>query len=86
MAGSQKPAGKVLTNPPGASLAWQLFFERLEGFLTGRTPLQTYTVAKLPSPSPAGCVIYVSNEAGGPVLAFSDGSNWRRVTDRVVVS
>ena len=46
------------------------------------------TVAALP-PAPvsgAGASIYVSNESGGPVLAFSDGINWRRVTDRAVVS
>lgn len=47
----------------------------------------TYTVATLPAAAtyPRG-VIYVSNEAGGAVLAFSDGTNFRRVTDRAVVS
>lgn len=46
------------------------------------------TVAALPSASAtgAGAVLFVSNESGGAVLAFSDGSNWRRVTDRAVVS
>ncbi len=48
----------------------------------------SYTVATLPSASTvgAGAMVYVSNESGGPVLAFSDGTNWRRVTDRAVVS
>jgi hypothetical protein len=31
-------------------------------------------------------MIYVSDEAGGAIPAFSDGTNWRRVTDRAVVS
>jgi hypothetical protein len=31
-------------------------------------------------------MIYVSDETGGSVMAFSDGSNWRRITDRAVVS
>ncbi len=31
-------------------------------------------------------VIYVSDETGGATMAFSDGTNWRRVQDRVVVS
>lgn len=31
-------------------------------------------------------LIYVSDEAGGAVPAFSDGTNWRRVTDRAIVS
>lgn len=47
----------------------------------------TYTVAGVPAAAtyPRG-VIYVSNEAGGAVLAFSDGTSWRRVTDRAVIS
>ncbi|KAF0135604.1 MAG: hypothetical protein FD152_1267, partial [Xanthobacteraceae bacterium] len=46
------------------------------------------TVATVPSASAmtAGTHIYVTNETGGAVPAFSDGSNWRRVTDRAVIS
>jgi hypothetical protein len=46
----------------------------------------SYTVAGVPSASPAAQVAYISNETGGAVLAFSDGTNWRRVTDRAIVS
>ena len=46
-----------------------------------------YTVAGVPLASAyTGHMIYVSNESGGSVMAFSDGSNWRRVTDRAVIS
>jgi hypothetical protein len=45
-----------------------------------------YTVAGVPSASPEGQLIYVSDETGGEVLAFSDGTNWRRVTDRTIIS
>jgi hypothetical protein len=47
-----------------------------------------YTVGTAPSASAngAGAQIYVSNESGGAVLAFSDGTNWRRVTDRAIIS
>jgi hypothetical protein len=47
-----------------------------------------YAKAALPSASTsgAGAIAYVSDEAGGAVLAFSDGTSWRRVTDRAVVS
>lgn len=48
--------------------------------------LPSFTVAGVPSASPAGQVIYVSNESGGAVLAFSDGTNWRRCTDRAIIS
>ena len=48
--------------------------------------LTSYTVATLPSAATAARMIYVSDETGGAVLAFSDGVNWRRVTDRAVVA
>lgn len=46
----------------------------------------TFTVARLPNPGIPGQMIYVSNESGGATMAFSDGSNWRRITDRAIVS
>lgn len=46
----------------------------------------SYTVAGAPSAATAAGIIYVSNESGGAVLAFSDGTNWRRVTDRAIIS
>ena len=53
----------------------------------GPVRVKGYAVAGVPSAAAAaGQIIYVSDEAGGAVLAFSDGSNWRRVTDRAVIS
>lgn len=50
-------------------------------------PLAVYLVADLPSPAAySGGILSVSDEAGGYTLAFSDGTNWRRVQDRAVVS
>lgn len=56
--------------------------------VAGPARVGSYTVATLPSASSVGggAIVYVSNESGGAVLAFSDGANWRRVTDRAVVS
>lgn len=48
--------------------------------------LGSFTVANLPDPTVPGRVVYVSDESGGAVLAFADGSDWRRATDRAVVS
>lgn len=55
-------------------------------------PLKEYTVATLPTASIyrqsgqfAGLVA-VSDETGGYTLAFTDGTNWRRVQDRAIVS
>ena len=47
--------------------------------------LLSYTISTLPTAT-AARMIYVSDESGGAVPAFSDGTNWRRVTDRAVVS
>lgn len=53
----------------------------------GTVKVKSFTVAGLPAAAAgAGQLAFVSNEAGGAVIAFSDGSNWRRVTDRAVVS
>lgn len=53
----------------------------------GPVRVASYTVAGVPPASAgAGQVIFVSNEAGGATLAFSDGTSWRRVADRVVIS
>jgi hypothetical protein len=55
--------------------------------VTGPFLLPSYTVATVPDAADTiGGTIYVSNEAGGATLAFSDGTNWRRVQDRAVIS
>ena len=33
-----------------------------------------------------GAVAYCNDEAGGPTLVFCDGTNWRRVQDRAIIS
>jgi len=54
--------------------------------LEGPVITKNYTVTTLPSVSLAGGMIFVSDEVGGSILAFSDGTNWRRTTDRAIVS
>jgi hypothetical protein len=55
--------------------------------VNGPVRVGSYNVAALPAASAgAGQIIYVADEAGGSVLAFSDGANWRRLTDRLVVT
>lgn len=48
--------------------------------------LVSSTVAGLGSAGTAGRIKYCSNEAGGATLVFSDGTNWRRVTDNAIAS
>jgi hypothetical protein len=72
------------TGSAWAKLAAALSFASLD--VGGPVGVASYTVSGVPSASTAGRVIYVSDESGGAVLAFSDGTNWRRVTDRAVIS
>lgn len=49
--------------------------------------LQHRTVSQLASEDlVAGRMFYCTNETGGAVPVFCDGTNWRRVTDRAVAS
>ena len=52
------------------------------------TPHDSYTVAEAGSITgmSAGDMIFVSNETGGATMAFYDGSNWRRMQDRAIIS
>ena len=54
---------------------------------TGVAQFAEYTVATLPTASSyQGGYIMVTDETGGYVPAFSDGTNWRRTTDRAIIS
>lgn len=47
---------------------------------SGPAQLNAVTVANAPPAAEyLGCILYVSNgAAGAPILAFSDGTNWKR--------
>jgi hypothetical protein len=45
---------------------------------SGHLRLRSYTVASLPSPSPAGQIIYCSDLGGGAGELVSDGVRWKR--------
>ena len=55
--------------------------------MTNPLPLKSFAVADLPTASDwTNSIIYVSDETGGATIAFSDGTNWRRVQDRAIVA
>ena len=83
----------ILAPPPTPiedknSYEWTKWFYDLYTRLAGGgLELDTYTVATLPDATNAEAkILYVSDETGGATLAFSDGTDWRRVQDRAVVS
>ena len=48
--------------------------------------LPSFTVSTLPLVNPAGQMLFVTDETGGAIPAFSDGTNWRRISDAAIVS
>jgi hypothetical protein len=51
----------------------------------GPQGLTLYSVSALPDAARwRGALIHVRDESAGEVPAFSDGTNWRRVTDRAI--
>ena len=80
------------TSPTGIQQWARQLSQQVEKVLNGlvadinASPVRAYTVATLPSPTETKRVILVLDETGGAVLAFNDGTDWRRVTDRAVVA
>lgn len=90
---NSKPArGEVLIGKTGlATNQFQLHLDDITTLLNlnllgAQVALTSYTVATLPTVTPTPGMIFVSDEAGGAVMAFSDATNWRRCTDRAIVS
>lgn len=73
--------GKILADTVNALV------DRTGGPMFACVRLPPYAKAALPSASGYPyALIFVTDDAGGSVPAFSDGANWRRVTDRNVIS
>lgn len=81
------PGGRLTT----AGFTYFYAIEEIQDALIDSVHLPSYTVATLPSAADnwgtdfAG-LVYVSNASGGAITAFSDGTNWRRTSDRSVIS
>lgn len=98
LAGSDDLAVKV--SPDGSAWTTALSIDRSTGHVglgtaspsvpldvAGPVRLGQYSVATLPAASlGAGTMVFVSDEIGGPTLAVSDGSTWRRSSDGAAVS
>lgn len=68
---------------------WVLWFNSVYRFLSGQEPIKLINASVAALPDAAineGAIVYISDESGGAVTAFSDGVNWRRTTDRGIVS
>jgi len=73
---------------PGTNTVFHVDKDELNVSFNNPPKLPNYTAATLPSASTlgAGSMVFVQDASGGAVTAFSDGADWRRTTDRTVVS
>lgn len=80
----------VFPYPPAGSPNW--FYTWFREFtalfnVQQNVVLEAFAVAAMPAAADHKHELkYCTNEAGGEVPVFSDGTNWRRVTDRAVMS
>ncbi len=83
--GSGLQAGAFARYMKASAIALFRLFKNGTSIFPAQVP--SYAKAALPTASAnTGCMIFVTDDVGGAVPAFSDGSNWRRVTDRSVIS
>lgn len=81
---SQEDLGLVTDVPAEATYDLGVFATAITA---SQITMPIYTVSTVPTASNSiGQVIYLTDETGGPTLAFSDGSNWLRVQDLAVIS
>ncbi len=81
--------GDFVVRPQVSNVAGEKFRIKSTGqaMFFGPATLPTYTVATVPDVVVnARGMIYVSNEAGGPTVAYSNGVNWKRVYDNANIS
>jgi len=87
-------AGSPIVDGKVASSRMQTFMDdivlKMNGFLLGvaGVRLQVYAKAALPTPvdTSGRYLIFVTDDVGGSTPAFWDGTNWRRTSDRAVIS
>lgn len=74
------------TNPKGAFASVAARLADIDNPESPR-PVPGYTVLSLPDASEhPQSLVFVSDEVGGETIAFSDGTNWRRLQDLAIVS
>lgn len=90
MAGIKKPPADAPISLANGMVGrgWRTWFQDISRFFGGQPlPCAAFTVSDAPDAAlHSGNIIYITDEAGGAVPAFSDGINWRRVTDRNIIS
>lgn len=76
-----------LAVPNDAPHWWRASAREIEGEIERQRAMDVFAVAGLPDAAlfPYRW-LFVPDETGGAVPCFSDGTNWRRCTDRTIAS
>lgn len=78
--------GDIIIEEGRATPWFQSFLDSIV-FSINQNRDEIFTVATVPDATKnRGRTIQVSDEVGGETKAFSDGTNWRRVQDRAIIS
>jgi hypothetical protein len=73
--------------PTGAPTWLKTLVDNIKRAIAGSRALDAFAVADVPPAADnARLMIFVTDESGGAIPAFSDGTDWRRVTDRAIIS
>lgn len=90
----QTPIGNIYlgTSTTNAGVAADFYFgdfkyEQAPVVVEGEgDPMPEFIVADLPDAGGGKRIVFCSDETGGAVPVFTDGTDWRRITDRTVAS
>lgn len=78
------PTGTTISAPTSGSISVS------DDIVNVSTTLRLYnrSISNIPPAtlSNSGAIIYISDESGGATVAFSDGVDWRRVSDNAIVT
>lgn len=85
--GAASQSADYVTISSGPSARGDIFKIDSGGTTHLSAPLQLAMQSKtaLPSPAQSGGLVFVSDAQGGPCPAYSDGQNWRRVSDQSII-
>lgn len=65
---------------------WFHYVSQNNGIFANPPVIPSYAVADIPAAAPAGQLAFVTDQTGGSELAYSDGTNWHGVRDRISVT
>ena len=85
-------SGAAMANLPDPKLSnnwvtWALELIRVLNAPVVNNPpqLPVYSIATLPKAAQEGLLIYVTDAIDGPLVAYSDGTDWRNIMDQEVI-